>query len=210
MSTRRGNLQPAHRGYRYQDIATAYMLVRGVIERYDEVIVDRKEVDDDRIDDLEVRAAGLRVRRQFKSSQDATRPLADGDFTGSASNLRIDRLVLTYARAGTTPADEYRLCATWTPPIAGDSLTNLLEPVTAAPTIEGWPASYFRLRGNAIWPAGGAPIWAALAPYAAPGAEFGRAELLGFCDRFVIELGLPIASTELTAAGPLERALVEI
>jgi hypothetical protein len=64
MSTRRGNLQPAHRGYRYQDIATAYMLVRGVVERYDAVIVDRKQVDDDRIDDLEVRAAGIYARRR--------------------------------------------------------------------------------------------------------------------------------------------------
>ena len=109
MSTRRGHLQPAHRGYRYQDIATAYVLVRGMVERYDMVIVDRKQVDDDRIDDLEVRTAGRRVRCQFKSSQDAARPLSEEDFTGSASSLRIDRLVLTHVREGTTPADEYRL-----------------------------------------------------------------------------------------------------
>lgn len=91
MSTRRGNLQAAHRGYRYQDIATAYVLVRAMVERYDAVIVDRKQVDDDRIDDVEVRTAGRLVRRQFKSSQDATRPLSEADFTGSTSSLRIDR-----------------------------------------------------------------------------------------------------------------------
>lgn len=91
MSTRRGNLQAAHRGYRYQDIATAYVLVRAMVERYDAVIVDRKQVDDDRIDDVEVRTAGRLVRQQFKSSQDATRPLSEADFTGSTSSLRIDR-----------------------------------------------------------------------------------------------------------------------
>jgi hypothetical protein len=209
MSKRRGNLQPAHRGYRYQDIATAYVLVRGVVERYDEVIVDRKQVKDDRIDDLEVRAGGRRVRRQFKSSLDATRPLSENDFVASTSSLRIDRLVLTHVRAGMTPADESRLCATWAPPVANDPLAKLLEPVTAAPTLEGWPALQFRLRGDAIWPLGGAPIWAPLAEFVAPGTEFGRAEVLAFCERFVIELGLPVASTELTIPGPLERALIE-
>lgn len=209
MSARRGNLQPAHRGYRYQDIATAYVLTRGVVERYDEVIVDRKQVDDDRIDDLEVRAGGRRVRRQFKSSQDATRPLAEDDFTASRSSLRIDRLVLTHVRAGTTPADEYRLCATWAPPVEDDPLTKLLEPVTAVPTLAGWPARYFRLRGDKVWPAGSAPAWGPLEAYAAPGGEFGRAEVLAFCERFLIELALPVASSELSAPGPLERALVE-
>jgi hypothetical protein len=180
-----------------------------MVERYDEVIVDRKQVDDDRIDDLEVRAAGRRVRRQFKSSQNAARPLAEDDFTASASSLRIDRLVLTHVRAGTAPADEYRLCATWAPPLADDPLTALLEPITTTPTLAAWPAQCFRLRGDEIWPAGGAPTWTPLASYAAPGAEFGRAEVLEFCERFIIELALPVASTELTAPGPLERALVE-
>src|SRR5712692_1721326 len=100
MSSRRGNLKPAHRGYRYQDIATAYMLVRGVVERYEEVIVDCKQVDDDRIDDLEVKASGKCVRRQFKSSQDERRCVTQDDFTATASSLRIDRLVLTHVRAG--------------------------------------------------------------------------------------------------------------
>lgn len=209
MSARRGNLQPAHRGYRYQDIATAYILVRGLVDRYDEVIVDRKQVLDDRIDDLEVRAAGRRVRRQFKSSQDAMRPLAEVDFTASSSTLRIDRLVLTHVRAGTMPADEYRLCATWAPPLSDDPLTTLLVPVMVEPTLSGWSAHYFRLSGEAIWPVDEAPIWAPLTEYAVPGAEFGRAEFLAFCERFIIELTLPVASTELTAPGPLERALVE-
>ncbi|ODT04201.1 MAG: hypothetical protein ABS52_05990 [Gemmatimonadetes bacterium SCN 70-22] len=225
MSLRRGNLQPAHRGYWYQDIATAYMLVRAMVERYDAVIVDRKVVDDDRLDDLEVRAAGRRVRRQFKSSQDAARPLSAQDFTATASSLRIDRLVRTHTRAGDSPADEYRLCATWAPPDAGDPLAALLEPITAPPTLVGWPIRCFRLKAELIWPTGASPIWAPLTPPtasgtaasadagtaggAAPVAPITRAELLDFCQRFIIELALPVASTELTAPGPFERALVE-
>src|SRR5438128_931239 len=116
----RGNLQPAHRGYRYQDIATAYVLVRSLIERFDRVLVDRKQVADDRIDDLEIAARGVVVRRQFKSSEDPNRPIGSADFTGADSTLRIDRLVLTYVRAGESPAHEYRLCATWQPPAQDD------------------------------------------------------------------------------------------
>lgn len=209
MPSRRGNLQPAHRGYRYQDIATAYVLVRALVERYDEVIVDRKQVEDDRIDDLEVRLGGRRVRRQFKSSQDATRPLSEDDFTASGSSLRIDRLVLTHVRGAPAPGDEYRLCATWAPPSGDDPLSSRLEPVAAASTLEGWPTQCFRLRAAAIWPAGSIPNWTPLARFAAPGAEFGRAEFLVFCERFVIELALPVASTELSTPGPLERALVD-
>ena len=44
MSSWRGSLQPAHRGYQYQDIATAYELVLALVERYESVIVDRKQV----------------------------------------------------------------------------------------------------------------------------------------------------------------------
>ena len=100
----RGNLQPAHRGYRYQDIATAYVLVRSLVERFDRVIVDRKQVDDDRIDDLEITAHGVVVRRQFKSSQDPNRVIATADFTRRfcPSNNRL----VSYVRAGQSPAHE--------------------------------------------------------------------------------------------------------
>ncbi len=202
-----GNLQPAHRGYRYQDIATAYVLVRSLVERFDRVVVDRKQVADDRIDDLEIAARGLVVRLQFKSSQNPNRAISVADFTGGDSTLRIDRLVLTYVRAGQSPAHEYRLCATWQPPT--DDLAALLEPIETVPTIECWPSRHFRLRGERLWPVDAAPLWQALVPYVQPGAEFGRDQLLAFCQRFVIELALPTASSDLRQPGPLERAVID-
>jgi hypothetical protein len=209
MVARRGNLQPAHRGYRYQDIATAYLLVRSIVERYDEVIVDRKQVADDRIDDLEVRIAGRRVRRQFKSSQQATRPLTSDDFIGVRSSLRIDRLVLTHVGAGTSPADEYRLCATWIPPVGDDPLAELLEPEIIEPTLSGWHSRGFRLRASMIWPVGSTPLWGPLleSPH---DSRFTRADFLEFCERFTIELELPIASSQLIEPGPLECALLDV
>lgn len=208
MSSRRGNLQPAHSGYRYQDIATAYMLVRTIVQRYSNVVVDRKIVDNDRIDDLEVVFEGKRVRRQFKSSQNPQRYIAKEDFIAEKSTLRIDRLVLTYVRDA-PPAEEYRLCATWQPPEQDDELAGLLEPISAEPTIEHWSSKHYRLLGERIWPFGSNPVWSCLLPDGQPSTEFGRDEFLAFCERFIIELSLPISSTVLNIPGPLELALIE-
>jgi hypothetical protein len=177
------------------------------VERFDRVIVDRKQVDDDRIDDLEITAHGLIVRRQFKSSENPNRVIATADFTGADSTVRIDRLVLTYVRAGQSPAHEYRLCATWQPPT--DSLADLLEPIEAVPTFERWPSRHFRVRGERLWPADAPPLWQPLVPYTQAGAEFSRDQLLAFCQRFIIELALPIASTDLRQPGPLEQAVID-
>ena len=51
-SYRGGALGAAHRGYAYQDLVTAYLLVRALVERFESVVVDRKVVDDDRFDDI--------------------------------------------------------------------------------------------------------------------------------------------------------------
>jgi hypothetical protein len=210
MSARRGNLQPAHRGYRYQDIATAYVLARELVDRYDAVVVDRKEVAEDRFDDLEVRVAGSRIRRQIKSSVDPVRQLSVDDFTGADSSLRIDHLVRTYVRTPSRSVTEFRLCATWTPPSEGSVLGTLLLPGLFEPTILGWLSHLFRLNADAIWPAHGVPTWSPLLLNSVPGAEFGRDEFVAFCNSFVIELGLPPASCDLAVPGPLERALIEM
>ena len=207
-----GNLQPAHHGYRYQDIATAYMLVRGISERYDELTVDRKHVADDKIDDLEIVASGRCVRRQFKSSQHQDRTLSLNDFTNEKSTVRLDLLVRTFVRAGKLAADEYRLCATWQQPSSTDELTaylRVLAPGEAAPTITTWNSVLFQLQADLIWPEGKECAWVALRPYATSEPAFTRAHLRAFCDRFIIEVQLPLASKEMRAPGPLEQALVQ-
>ena len=90
---RGGPLSAAHRGYAYQDLVAAYLLVRSLVERFEAVVVDRKAVDDDRFDDIEVTAAGSRIRRQVKSSEDASAALSHSDFNAARSSLRFDRLV---------------------------------------------------------------------------------------------------------------------
>jgi hypothetical protein len=58
-----GGLSPAHQGYQYQDLVTAYFLVRSIVEQFDEVTVDRKRHEGDRFDDIEIRADSGLIRR---------------------------------------------------------------------------------------------------------------------------------------------------
>ena len=114
MIVRRGDLRPAHRGYRYQDLAAAYMFVRAMVERYDRVIVDRKQVEDDRVDDLEVVAGGQRYLDSSRSaltstpgSQQPTSQVTDRAFASTAwfsplRELALMRLPSTdYPQLGT-------------------------------------------------------------------------------------------------------------
>lgn len=203
-------LSAAHRGYAYQDLVTAYLLVRSLVERFEAVVVDRKVVDDDRFDDVEVTAAGTRIRRQLKSSEDASNALSFSDFNAARSSLRFDRLVNTFTAEGTQAADEYRLSATWQPPTSTDPLSSLLVSTTDSGTFAGFGTRTFRLDVNAVWPQSGRPVFTPLQQTPEGTRALRREEIVRFCERFVIEVSLPPASLDLNAPGPLERLLLTL
>lgn len=203
-----GGLSAAHRGYAYQDLAAAYLLVRALIDRFDSVVVDRKVVDDDRFDDIEVTAAGFRTRRQLKSSTDPSAALSISDFSSARSSLRFDRLVRTMTVEGAQAANEYRLSVTWNPPTSTDALSLLLVESSDPGTFQGFPTKTFRLDANALWPEGGLPVFTPLHATATTPSGLSRNEVISFCERFVIETSLPPATHDLTAPGDLERGLL--
>lgn len=207
-ASRGGALGAAHRGYAYQDLVAAYLLVRALVERFELVVVDRKAVDDDRFDDIEVTASGARIRRQLKSSADPSAALSLSDFNSAGSSLRFDRLVNTMTAEGTRAADEYRLSVTWQPPAATDALAGLLHESSDSGTFSGFATKTFRLDTNTLWPEGGQPVFAPLQHGPAGAKVLSREEVVRFCERFVIEVSLPPASLDLAAPGTLERLLL--
>ena len=204
------SLKPAHRGYRYQDIATAYMLVRSLIDNYDEVIVDRKQVDGDVIDDLEVKIEGNRVRRQFKYTDNKERFISVSDFKNASSILPINKLVLTHVRDTGTPIIEYRLCTTWCLPPEEDDIHKFLVPNYAESTFLHSKTDCYQFKAEEIWPEDKQPVWKVLEPFNEVGAEFTRQDFLDFCDKFIIELDLPFASTDLTKPNDFENELLSL
>jgi hypothetical protein len=207
-ASRGGALAAAHRGYAYQDLVAAYLLVRALVERFESVVVDRKAVDDDRFDDVEVAASGARIRRQLKSSTDPSAALSLSDFNSAGSSLRFDRLVNTMTAEGTRAADEYRLSATWQPPAPSDALAGLLVASSDSGTFSGFATKTFRLVASTLWPEGGLPALAPLQHAPAGAMALSREEVVRFCERFVIEVSLPPASLDLSTPGPLEHLLL--
>ena len=207
--TKGGNLKPAHSGYRYQDIACAFFLLKTMLHNFQSVTIDKKIVDDDRLDDLELLTNGERSRIQIKSSPNNTRRLSFADFNGKTSSLRIDRLVLTQKR-DRDPVKDFRLCATWLPAESTDQLAQFLKPLNANPSIDQTATSSYKLEAEEIWPKGDAPKWPALKEYIQKNSEFNQEDFYEFCNKFTIELELPLASKNLLIPGPLESSLLRI
>jgi hypothetical protein len=200
-----GGLGAAHQGYIYQDQATAYFFVAALLERFDDVTVDRKAVKDDRFDDLAIRHDSRHVRRQFKSSDNPALAFELKDLVTVRRKLKIDDMVRCYKLAGAGAADEYRLCATWRTPTATEAL-RVLEPIKAAPSFQRHPSKTFRLRAELMWPDGGPPPWRPTAGV----TPITREEFFEFAQRFLIELECPLASRDFSKPGQLELLILNL
>jgi hypothetical protein len=109
----RGNtfgLAPAHTGYMYQDLVTAYFMAQGLIDDFD-LRVDKKQFEGDIFDDLHL--VGRR-RMQLKSSLASSDPFSLEDLSTKRRNTRIDELLFA-AREDQFASAEYRLSATGKP-----------------------------------------------------------------------------------------------
>jgi len=201
------NLKPAHAGYRYQDIITAYFFVLGIIEKFDSVTVDKKQLDDDRFDDLQIiKKDGFKTRIQIKHSSVIDKKLTLSEFTNKTStNLTIDRLLLTNKLA-TQSVDEFRLCATWLPPSTTDSLNNYLIETQEQPIFNTIKSKIFKLDYEKIWPQNDIPHWKPLKNR----SDFTREDFIEFCQKFLIELDLPHASTDLLSPSRVETELLTL
>lgn len=196
-------LQPAHRGYNYQDLVTAYLLVLGLLGERPTITIDRKTSGNDRFDDISLRSEQRFIRRQIKHSSDPNRTLSTDDFVRPNSTLYFGALVGTFA-ADNPPADEYRLCATWESVDA--ELRSVLTPVAANPTVLGSSSRLFCLELESIEETGAQDAFFVAVNQSGWTDEQVRA----FCGRFVIELGMPTASFDLGNPGALELALVDL
>lgn len=201
------NLKPAHTGYLYQDIITAYFFVLGIIEKFDSITVDKKQLADDRFDDLQIiKKDGFKTRIQIKHSSVLNKELTLSEFINKTStNLTIDRLVLTNKLAN-EPANEYRLCATWLPPSSTNSLSNYLIETNEQPLFNAIKSKIYKLDFEKIWPKNDTPLWRPLNNQ----SEFSRSDFIEFCQKFIIELELPHASTDLLSPSRVESELLTL
>lgn len=196
------SLTAAHKGYFYQDIATAYFLALSLVESVRATTVDAKFHVDDRFDDLlSVREDGIKVRRQFKHSE-LGKVFERSFLTSETYDLRLDQLIKSWqSDPAKVRATEYRICVTWRSPTAKDD-RSLLKQSAALSSFEG-QSRCFQLDVDVIWPKRGQPQFKCL-------KNTKRADFVAFAKRLIIELECPRASLDLDRPGRIEQLLLGV
>ncbi len=189
-------LGPAHSGYMYQDLVTAYFMAQALIDQID-LTVDKKSFEGDIFDDLRI---GSIRRMQLKSSLSSSAPFELADLSTKRRNARIDELLFA-AKADGFSSPEYRLSATWLHPTDPD-LEGIISPVNGEISFQGGASALFRLEAVPLISGSAAKLNQHL-------SSFSAEEILAFCDRFRLELECPMASLDLDMPGTLENILLD-
>ncbi|MGO4892922.1 ATP-binding protein [Flavobacterium sp. W21_SRS_FM6] len=193
-------LTPAHQGYRYQDIFTAFFMMRCLTERYESIAVDKKRFLGDIFDDIHIQHADRYSHYQIKSSRNKAKQFQISQLIIKSSDIRIDLLFDSFLKSD-SKKDLYFLCATWLVP----SNTDFLIEVPTTKSIQNSSSVNFKLDANAIWPNNGLPLWQPL-----QNAKYNRQKFIEFCGAFTIELALPISSESLNEPSVLEQDLINL
>ncbi|EWM13759.1 ATP-binding protein [Kutzneria sp. 744] len=216
------SLQPAHRGYEYQDLLAASRLVDLVLGTVIAAQVDKKQVEDDRFDDLTVvTAGGRRERTQFKHTDNDDKPLTVDTFTNDKRDLRLDRLVAAAVADRDGPGSDaielaFRVVLRDTWPV-DEALTDVLVPANLdpGPFVAGMQTRRFRFDVDRLWPlathrpATGSKSKRSRFDFLRSGKKaVDRADLAWLCHHLVIEVEAPKSTGFMLDPGPAELILL--
>lgn len=215
------SLQPAHRGYEFQDLMVAARSVDLLLGTLMSAIADEKLVEDDRFDDLTtVDTHGHRERVQFKHTDSERQDLSLATFTSDSRQLKLDRLLASAIadRAGPGSAAAsiaFRVILRDSRPTS-DLLQRYLKPACddPGPFLPGMTSYRLKFNVDELWPDHGSVAEESLldcSPFVflqnAPGVA--RADVVWFCERLVIEVEAPEMSGDLSVPGAAERLLLD-
>lgn len=202
-------LATAHEGYEYQDLLTGYFILNEILEeRNAEFIIDRKEYDNDKIDDLLIINKGCKFKKQIKySNADFNHVLSKPDLSTDGSySLSIDTLYISWLNHADKRSTEFRICLSWQEPI--DELTKILETVNGKSTFLNFPTKVYKINGEKLWPENSEPI-SSWRRFKTASTKIDRNLFLEFCDSLLIEVLMPKLSLNLAIPGELESVVIE-
>jgi hypothetical protein len=217
--TAMSRLAPAHRGYEYQDLLVACRFVDVLLGKVIEARCDEKFFVDDRFDDLTTTdVAGSRERIQFKHTGNDDRPLTLERFTTDSRDLRLDRLfdsMLTERNGVGREARDLTFRVVLRDQAPTDPrLTAVLKPpvIDAGPFLPGMRMVRLGFDVVALWRQRGSNVYGSTEPSFA--FLFTAEALLTYddlewaCQHFVVEIGAPRASLDLTDPDVAEQLLL--
>jgi hypothetical protein len=195
------SLTGALSGYRHQDLLTACAYAVLLTSDTDEleVATELKSAEGYRLDDLNLRG-DLWRGTQIKSSEQ-TEALAFAHLASDRIKFRLDDVIAHYWAATERPT-ECRLVVTY-PRIGSDLAQYVRRNDLRAPLIPGFLTERYVLEPEAWWPAADRPAYPGL-------ANITREQFVEFAESFVIEVGCPSQSGDLSEPGPLELVLLDL
>lgn len=202
-------LEKAHEGYEYQDLLTAFFILKEILgENESEFVIDKKEFHGDRVDDLQIKSKTGQQKIQIKYSGESDHTFQKSDIAGDAVyGIALDKLYENWRKYPEKELTKFRLCLAWNAP--ADTLLNFLEPIAGAGTFSGFTTRPFKIKGEAIWPEGQSLPVISWKRFRSKATTIDRSSFLEFCNQLVIETTLPKFSLNLLAPGPLESLVLQ-
>ena len=200
------DLKKAHEGYAYQDLLSAYFILNEITnERVSTIHIDRKEYDEDIVDDLTIEYATGILKRQIKYSNiNQTHRLEKKDLSQDGNyNLALDKIFQVWNKHPQKEILKLSVCLSWLPPI--DDLNDVLREIAPSNQLV---QKTFQIDIDKLWPVSELPIktWRRFRTIAQGinKRDFGK-----FCEIFSIELGYPKFNINTHNPGELERAILD-
>jgi len=207
------SLNNAHEGYAYQDLLSAYFILDELIKgnKNSSFTIDKKNIDNDRFDDLVITNGSHIQRKQIKYSNDITAKELSKDDLSNDSNykLAIYQLYETWQQLKSTDT-EFRLCLAWEEPTEA-KIVKVLEPISDSySSFSNIQTKLFKINLDALWEKNPEKFnqWTSLKNYVRDN-KVNRNDFNDFCNELIIEVELPKASLNFSAPSTLENILIE-
>lgn len=201
-----------HEGYEYQDYFTVSMILQLMICQTDaKIVIDRKNGEKDKFDDLKIVTPEQIIEYQTKYSDDiSTHRLTKNDFSnGNGHDTAISDLFISWkAKEKTKSVSRTKLCLAWDRPLNEDPIMEYLIPVKD----DSFPflSATYLFDGEKFWSEGGCPPsnWKKFNLEILNGF-INRKDFLLFCDEFTIVLEMPKASLDLKQPCGMESMIIQ-
>jgi hypothetical protein len=203
------SLNTAHEGYEYQDLLSAYFILDWILEDVKSIfVIDKKEFESDRFDDLTIQNEHGIFKKQIKySNQDINHSLEKSDLSTDGSyKLAIDELFKSWNLHPSKKSLNVRLCLAWNEPT--DELTNILVESSNYRTFKNHKTNLYKINVQKLWPEKQEPIgnWRR---FKAESKNINRDDFIKFCENLTIETNFPKSSTYIFEPDKLEKIVLD-
>lgn len=195
-------LGQAHEGYEYQDLLTVYYILEEIIQENNSIIlIDKKEFETDKFDDLTIQNQHGVFRKQIKYSNNTqSHHLERSDISSNSYDLAIDSLFSSWYKSK-SDIKEIRLCLSWDEPL-GELLT-VLDQLDGYKSFANYETRVYKINIGRLWPEneGPLPSWKR---FKKNSQHISRSDFNDFCKVLMIETNLPKFSLDIYLPGELE------